>query len=326
VRLKATLQDVAGAGGQTRSTAIHVGRITAIAGATRREIDRIAVGLSARGYTITATPHFLVCRQQAAPDQALILHTFNERTIDEDLAGIIGEELGSVVVTTARDFSDALHAILGSACPDRSPLERWRRYGLNTLDRLRTLLDQEPKDAGTSSHIPQFAAIYGRVLRHLTGKSLLDVGTSLGFLPILVAERRPGSRVMGCDLRQEVITCARDLARAARARGVRFLVRDVLEPDLHRLGAFDTVTAVHLLEHLDEEQMVTATTNLLQVAAHRLIVAVPYESRPQPHYGHALAFTPERLQRLGEWCLERSGGGRFWCEEVSGGLLVVDRD
>jgi hypothetical protein len=62
------------------------------------------------------------------------------------------------------------------------------------------------------------------------------------------------------------------------------------------------------------------------VAVHRLIVVVPYESRPQAHYGHALAFTLERLQQLGEWCLERSGGGRFWGEEVSGGPLVVDRD
>jgi hypothetical protein len=53
-------------------------------------------------------------------------------------------------------------------------------------------------------------------------------------------------------LRQEVTSCARDLARAARVRGVRFLVRDALEPGFLRLGGFDTVTAVHLLEHLDE--------------------------------------------------------------------------
>jgi SAM-dependent methyltransferase len=307
-------------------TAIRVGRVIAVAAASRRKVVRIAAGLSARGYTTTATPHFVVCRQQTGSGQAFILHTFDQRTIDEDLAGMIGEELGPILVATEQDFSDTLHAILGSACPDRSPLERWRRYGLNTLDRLRTLLDQESADAGTSSHIPQFAAIYRRVLRHLVGKSLLDAGTSLGFLPILAAERWPGSRVVGCDARQEVITCARDLARAARAHGVRFLVRDVLESNLHRLGGFDTVTAVHLLEHLDEGRMLTATANLLRVAARRLIVAVPYESRPQLHYGHVLVFTPERLQRLGEWCLERNGGGRFWCEEVSGGLLIVDHN
>jgi hypothetical protein len=36
-------------------------------------------------------------------------------------------------------------------------------------------------------------------------------------------------------------------------------------------------------------------------------------------------FTPERLRRLGEWCVDRLGGGDFSCEDVTGGLLVVDR-
>jgi hypothetical protein len=62
------------------------------------------------------------------------------------------------------------------------------------------------------------------------------------------------------------------------------LVRDVLEPGFLRLGGFHTVTAVQLLEHLEKGQMRTATANLLRVVVHRLIVVVPYESRPQAHY------------------------------------------
>lgn len=78
-------------------TAIRVGRITAMAGTTRREIERIAAGLSVQGYTTAATPHFVVCRQPAAPKRALILHAFDEETLDEDLAGMVGEELGPIV-------------------------------------------------------------------------------------------------------------------------------------------------------------------------------------------------------------------------------------
>ncbi len=236
-------------------TATSVGRITAVAVTTQREIDQIVAGLSARGYATTITPHLIVCQQPTASGQSLILHTFNERTVDEDLAGIVGEELGPVVVATERDLGDAPHAILGSACPGHSPLERWRQYSLNTLVRLRALLDQRSVDVGTQPHIAQFAAIYRQVLRHMVGESLLDVGTSPGFLPILAAERSPGLRVVGCD--------------------VRFLAWDMLKPGFRQLGDFDTVTAIHLLEHMSEEQMLTATANLLKVAARRLIVAVP---------------------------------------------------
>jgi hypothetical protein len=35
-------------------------------------------------------------------------------------------------------------------------------------------------------------------------------------------------------------------------------------------------------------------------------------------------FTPERLNALGERCVAL-GAGRAWCEDVCGGLLIVDR-
>jgi len=38
-----------------------------------------------------------------------------------------------------------------------------------------------------------------------------------------------------------------------------------------------------------------------------------------------VVFTPEKLRRLGDWCVSKNGGGQFWCEEVSGGLPIVER-
>jgi hypothetical protein len=64
--------------------------------------------------------------------------------------------------------------------------------------------------------------------------------------------------------------------------------------------------------------------SLLEVTAHRLIIAVPYEPEMQSLYGHKQLFNPEKLRSLGEWCVEYLGGGRFLYEEASGGLLMIE--
>jgi SAM-dependent methyltransferase len=154
---------------------------------------------------------------------------------------------------------------------------------------------------------------------------VLDVGSSLGFLPALLAERRPDLTVAGCDNRVDAVRCAADLSAVAVGGRATFAVRDALDPSFADAGPHDTVTAVHVLEHFTDAQLPVAVANLLRVTARRLIVAVPYEEEVQPLYGHEQRFTPERLRALGAWCVETAGGGEFSCEEVSGGLLVVDR-
>ena len=202
----------------------------------------------------------------------------------------------------------------------------WRHFWLNTLQRLRTLLAEPETAAGPgASHVTNFAATYRRIMTYRVGGNLLDVGSSLGFLPVLVAERFTDVTVVGCDSRADLVACASDLASAAHQDRVRFVVRDVLAPDFSEVGRYDTVTAVHLLEHLAEDDVATALTNMLHAAIERLIVAVPYEERIGSLYGHAHAFNPEKLRFWGAWCVERLGGGGFRCEDVSGGLLVVDR-
>jgi hypothetical protein len=37
-------------------------------------------------------------------------------------------------------------------------------------------------------------------------------------------------------------------------------------------------------------------------------------------------FTREKLEQWGKWCVEHlQDQGHFWCEDVIGGLLVVER-
>lgn len=318
--------------------AIRVGRVTAIAHTDGKSLGRLRDRLSSRGYGIRVTPHFVVCQEPSKDGKAVLMHTFEEATIDEDLPAMVSDELGPLgIIGSAHEYDQTLRAIVASTCSTsltcsycgRIHLDLpavWRQYCLNTLRRLRPLIAQQRGASHLAdSHVVQFAAIYRRVMECSTGVSLLDVGSSLGFLPVLLAERFDRMSIVGCDKRQDAVACATDLARAAHTDRVAFLVRDVLAPDFIQVGRFDTVTAVHLLEHLSEEELAVALTNMLRVAARRLIVAVPYEEHVQTLYGHEQAFTREKLQIWGNWCVETLGTGRYWCEDVSGGLLVVDR-
>jgi len=312
------------------SRAVRVGRTVAVAQPDSGAADR----LSARGYRVRRTAHFTHCQRRQG-GQAVILHPFDEATIDEDVSPMVGEELGSLgVLASDRDYGEALFAVVASTCPasmdcpdcGRLHLDQtaiWRHFSLNTLDRLRARLDAGPGPAG-GSHTAVFAGVYRRILECRVGDSLLDVGSNLGHLPVLLAERAPEVAVVGCDVRPEAIACCDELA-AATGAGATFRLADVLAPEFGEVGRFDTVTAVHVLEHLAEDELPVALGQLLAVCRRRLIVAVPYEETPQPLYGHRQAFTPAKLTGWGEWCVAALGGGRSRCEDVGGGFLVVDR-
>lgn len=310
-------------------TPVRFGEVTAVAHSDWGSVAAFAGRLESQGSDVSWTPHFAIARRASSP-RTVIAHTFSRETIDEDLPAFIVQELGPLhVVQSDRDYTSALFAIMASTSenPAADQLATWRSYSVNTLTRLRKLLDgrleEKPAD-GPRSHVTQFAAIYRRVLQLIVGDSLLDVGTSLGLLPILAAERRPGLEVLGCDNRQEVVTCAVDLAEVTKQKRVRIELRDVLDARFDEVGRFGTVTAIHLLEHLSDDEIRTACGNMLR-AGRRLVVAVPYEDTVQHLYGHEQLFDRDKLASWGEWCARRIGGGRYWCEDVSGGLLVVDR-
>jgi SAM-dependent methyltransferase len=316
------------------SRAVRVGRLVAVACPGGDGLAEAVDRLASRGFRVRQTPHFVLCQRRLA-GQAVLLHRFDESTIDEDISPIVGEELGSVgAVTSPREYGEALFAVVASTCPSsldcpecgRLHLDRaaiWRHFSLNTLARLRACMSG-PLGEGVS-HTAVFGAIYRRVFECRVGESLLDVGSNLGHLPVLLSELAGDVTVVGCDNRRESIVCCEALAAATGAR-VSFRLADVLARDFGEIGTFDTVTAVHVLEHLTEDELPAALTAMLGVTARRLIVSVPYEEVVQPLYGHRQSFTPEKLGSWGEWCVEALAGGRFACEYVGGGFLVVDRD
>jgi hypothetical protein len=107
---------------------------------------------------------------------------------------------------------------------------------------------------------------------------------------------------------------------------VRFDQVDLLSDEMGSCGPFDTVTALHVLEHFREEDMYAVLAKLLRVTARRLIIAVPYEvGTPEPAYGHEQLFMREKLEAVGRWCIQQWGAGQAYYEECAGGLIYLDR-
>jgi SAM-dependent methyltransferase len=174
-----------------------------------------------------------------------------------------------------------------------------------------------------------FATLYQRVLELRVGPRFLDAGCASGFLPLLVAERIPFlAEIVGVDIDAAAFEIASELAVEKHLERVRFVQANLLSEDFGKLGTFDTVVALHMLEHFNESDMFRVLKNLLMVTSQRLILAVPFERvEPEVAYGHLQLFTRAKLEAVGRWCLEQlEGAGRMWCEDCVGGLLLIERN
>lgn len=307
---------------------VRIGNLVVLAQPTRDALDHYKRQLPAKSYQISETAHFTLC-QQPAINKLILMHLFKPEEANADLICFIENELSiSSIIPTAREFGATLFAILASMHPaPRNQQAIWLRFCLNSLNCLRDQVEHPAQnDPSSVSYISPFAAIYKRIFELITGQSLLDVGCSFGFLPVLMSERAPDMQITGCDISTDAISFSTTLANATKAQNITFSQKDVLSEDFLQLGSFDTVTAIHLLEHLAEEDMPTALDHLLQVTRKRLLIAVPFEGQAQKVYGHEQIFTPEKLQQWGKWCIEViKEEGQYWCEELMGGLLIVDR-
>ncbi len=172
------------------------------------------------------------------------------------------------------------------------------------------------------------AVLYQRVGELCVGERFLDVGCKAGFFSLLLAQRRPFVReAVGVDRDAGMFARGQRLAAERGLTHVRFVQADLLAEDFPSLGRFDTVTALHVLDHIEEEQTTRALTHLLAVTTRRLIIAVPYGTgAPEVASTHLQWFSRERLEAMGQWCLHQmQGARRMWCEDFLGGLLLIER-
>jgi len=87
----------------------------------------------------------------------------------------------------------------------------------------------------------------------------------------------------------------------------------------------DTVTAVHLIEHIDPIATRAVLREALRLARRRVVVAVPFEDEARACYGHIQRFDHAALVDLGaELCAADPTLGAA-VHEYHGGWLIVDR-
>jgi len=280
------------------------------------------------GYYLQETPHFLLCTRTAAPSTILV-HWLAPAEIDANIGYIFMRELKPLgLLSNAQQFGQTFAVVVCSLFPFDSQ-QAFHLYAANTLQRYRTLLATTNSESSLSdSTIHTFAAVYRRVFQLRVGERFLDAGCSFGFLPLLIAEHFPYlDQVVGIDIEAGSFPIVRAIAEEQQLKHVHFTQADLLADDFASLGVFDTVTALHILEHFGEPDMYRVLTNLLQITSQRLILAVPYESnKPEIAFGHAQLFSRAKLEAVGTWCLQHVGGhGRISYEACADGLLLIER-
>ncbi|PVZ13127.1 mycofactocin oligosaccharide methyltransferase MftM [Actinomycetospora cinnamomea] len=255
------------------------------------------------------TEHFEV---HLPGDRLLVLHRLRPDELDDDIAGLIAGEL-SGLVASAGDFERVFTGVVRSTISD--PLTAWSTFYANSLAALRSPAHPVDPTVAPESSLAAFAPVHERVLSELRGRTVLDVGSCFGFLPLRLAQE--GFEVVATDHTPGTMGL---LGAVARRRGepVRTVVADARTlPAADR--SVDTVTAVHLLEHLPAADTVPVLDEMLRVARRRVVVAVPYEDVPEPVYGHLRTFDHAALHALGE-----RSGRPFTVADDHGGWLVVE--
>jgi SAM-dependent methyltransferase len=251
---------------------------------------------------LVETPHFRVLGACVEPRDT--------SRLDNDLTDAIVAELAPLgLVPDGAAFERLFVCTVVGSAP--TPGLAWNSFYRNTLARLRV-------PTPSAGSVSTFARIYAEVADLVVGASVLDIGSCLGFLPLLLAERRPDLVVLGSDITPGSAVLAGRVAASLGSRAA-FVAADARRLPFFK-GAVDTVTLVHVLEHLPAQEGQEALGEALRVAERRVIIAVPLEERANPAFGHVRTLSIADLADLGA---STGWQSRTWSRD--GGWLLLDR-
>lgn len=280
-------------------------------------------------YDFHETSHFLLFTRNRVP-KTILVHRFNPEEIDSNIVHYLVQELKPFnIISRSEQLGELLTGIIGGTVFSGDVQRAWNYFGANTLQRLLVYIGSAlPSTLPDYGTFGLFATIYQRVCELCVGERFLDVGCNSGLLSLLLAERIPFMQeAIGVDIDEHAFRIGQAVATERHLNTVQYRHADLLAVDFSTIGMFDTVTALHILEHFTEEDMYRVLEHLLQVTSRRLILAVPYETdRPEGAYDHLQVFSRAKLEAAGAWCLEQlQGKGRVWYEDLCGGLLLIER-
>ncbi|MEH3130741.1 MAG: mycofactocin oligosaccharide methyltransferase MftM [Mycolicibacterium neoaurum] len=246
------------------------------------------------------TPRFCAYRNG---DQLTVEHDLTPAQLSDELTLWLTEELGpSGILHAQADFEAVFTGIVRSTVP--GGLAAWVRFYRNSLYAL---------ESGAAT----FSPIHARAEELVVGERLLDLGSCFGFFPLRM--RRSGHQVVATDLSAPTMDLLERVAETLD-RPVQTLVCDATRVPLPDNTA-DTVTVLHLLEHLDANAGAHVLDEALRLARRRVVIAVPFEDEPQACYGHVRRFDLPALHALAA----RHRGLHAAVSEHHGGWLVLDR-
>jgi SAM-dependent methyltransferase len=270
------------------------------------DVVDVRTGGPAPGHA-TRTPHFTAWH---GAGRVQLRHRMPPHRIDNDVAGLLADELFAPGWLNGSDlFERLLTGVVLSSAEDAA--SAWTLFYRNTLDRLSDL----DEGAAAAGSLAAYAPVYRHAAELVEVGSVLELGSCFGFLSLLLADR---ARVTASDVTANTV---RLLTTVAPRLGRRL---DTVICDAARVPrpdqSFDTVLAVHLLEHLHPDHGRAVLTEMQRLAARRVIVAVPFEAEPTAAFGHVRVFDLGALGAMG-----RDTGWAFRYYEHHGGWLVLDR-
>ncbi len=205
------------------------------------------------------------------------------------------------VIAGQTEFEDAAVSLITSVHPDVHTA--WRAFYANSVAELQ---------GGTA----EFSPVHRRARSLLAGDSVLEVGCCFGFFALQCAA--DGRTVTATDI------CGGALDLLDDASEHLNLPVTTQRGDVRALPfadqSFDTVTVLHLLEHLDPHDVDGAIAESCRVARRRVVIAVPYELEASPHFGHLTTISAKDVKR---WA-KVAPGRRKEIFSDHGGWLVID--
>lgn len=241
-------------------------------------------------------------RWRRSGDLLELAHPYGLRDISDSV--VVGEltALVSAGAIAGQEEFEAAAVELITGCTADSD-EAWVAFYRNSVRELR------------DGSVP-FSPIHRRARDLLVGESVLEVGSCFGFFALQCAG--DGFAVTATDI------CQGALDLLGRASSSLNLPVTTVPGDVRRLpftdDSFDTVTILHLLEHLPAADVGTAIAECCRVARSRVVVAVPYEDEVCPHFGHLELL---READLRQWA-QAVGEHRTTIFADHGGWLVID--
>lgn len=235
-------------------------------------------------------------------------HDLAPHEISDELAVLLATELDDAgVLRGQHEFEAVFTGVVESLTGDDAESDAaWLRFYRNSLDRL---------EHGSAS----FAPIHRHAASLVVGRHIVDLGSCFGFFPLRMATA--GFDVTATDLSGPTMELL-DRTSPRLRRPLRTVICDAASVPLPD-GAADTVTVLHLLEHLDAPTSDAVLLEAMRLARRRVIVAVPFEDVPRACYGHVRRFDVAALQTIADaW---RDSGVRAGVHEFHGGWLVLDR-